>query len=132
MEEKLKDMTVVNGIIEVAGEYRGRDWGRLREVVSRLQHGIIQDCRVVFVGQQWDAMTPIQDGMCHIPHFGYDYHCEPHCPHDPEPYGVNRYFGFTIVLHGSFAAYNLGSAYEIGITSYRATFTPVGILHDDT
>jgi hypothetical protein len=80
-----------HAIIEVAtpaNHDKGRRW---LHVMSALRHSSFAGRRVLGV-VDWNREDPT-----HVPDFGHDYRCQ--CP-NPEPWGVDRYFGVSVVLDG--------------------------------
>ena len=99
---------LVHVILEIATPHKGTANRRYLAALDDLRHSRFAGCPVlgVVVQQVVVAREPT-----HVPDFGHDGKCQ--CK-QPEPDGVDRYFGVSIVLDGNptsetFAAYWLRS-----------------------
>jgi hypothetical protein len=83
-----------NAILEIKGDYRGRDGQRLLDVLNHLRKSTIEGKQIEII-HHYDPSEP-----CRVSHFRYSYLCKDVCPHELEPYGVNRYFGINLFVDG--------------------------------
>jgi hypothetical protein len=80
-----------DAILEVATSHNGRD-ERYGAAIDRLRHAKIGGHAVCGV------VVDRVPNPAHVPDFGHDYRCK--CK-KPEPWGVTRHYGISVVLEGA-------------------------------
>jgi hypothetical protein len=84
---------LVHVILEIATPHKGGGGRRYFAAIDDLRLSRFASCAVLGVVTEQVANDPT-----HVPDFGHDCKCK--CE-NPEPYGVDRYFGVSIVLDGN-------------------------------
>jgi len=87
--------TRLSCILEILGHPNGKDGNRKLETLNALRWATLHGHDVLFV-----VDTQVGEEPRDILHFGYNYRCEASCSHDPEPWGVKRYFGICLIVGG--------------------------------
>lgn len=100
--------SILFGILEIAGHYRGKDGQRKLEALADLREASINGQNVVAV-----IHDSIDEEPTTIKHFDYDIRCALVCPHDPLPWGVKRYFGIHLIVAGDWDLVNYPLRYWV-------------------
>jgi hypothetical protein len=108
--------TELGCILEIAGHYQRKDHPRYMKALRDLKTAIVADCPVAHVIQTNQGEEPTR-----VPDFGHNYLCQ--CK-NPEPYGVVRYFGITLIVTGD-PGLNAFGVYQINPDA-RLTVTIIG------
>lgn len=100
--------SILFGILEIAGHYRGKDGQRKLKALANLRESKING---------HDVLAVIHDSIDEEPktvkHFGYDIRCANGCDHDPLPWGVKRYFGIHLIVSGDWDIANYPLRYWV-------------------
>lgn len=84
-------ISILFGILEIAGHYRGKDGQRRLRAIDGLRKATIDGHDVLAViADTNEEPTPVK-------YFGYDCY---HTNGDPMPWGVKRYFGINLIVSG--------------------------------
>ena len=86
--------SILFGILEIAGHYRGKDGQRKLRTFDNLRKATINGHDVLAVIADTDEEPTT------VKHFGYDHRCTNGCNHETMPWGVKRYFGINLIVSG--------------------------------
>ncbi len=114
-------LNILSGILEIAAHAKGgkRDFDRLTRALAELDRKALDGANVLRVH------CCQENEPCNVPHFGHSALCGEPCRHEPEAWGVLRYFGVELLIHGDVDLMNVPQAYRV---NDHAQFVPCGIL----
>jgi len=93
-----------HAILEIEGHPNGKDARRFLSTLEDIRRSSIEGNNVIAAINTQEDMQPTR-----VQHYGYNYKCEPNCPHESASYGILRYFGIELVIEGDVA---IGEVYK--------------------